>query len=82
MGAPLNTRLLEVIAKETEGKFFLAKNQKDLNTIYDTINKLETTEYETDVYHNYHDIFMPFLWIIAACLLLELSLATFVWFGL
>ena len=82
VGAPLNTKLLKVLAKETGGKFFLAKNQKDLSTIYDTINQLETTEYETDVYHNYHDIFMPFLWIIVGLLLLELILATFVWFGL
>ena len=82
VGAPLNTRLLEFFAKETGGKFFLAKNQKDLSTIYDTINELETTEYETDVYHNYHDIFMPFLWIILGLLIFELILATFLWFGL
>lgn len=82
VGVPINTRLLELFAKETGGKFFLAKNQQDLETIYDTINTLEKTEYETDVYHNYHDIFMPFLWIIIGLLGLELILAIFVWFGL
>lgn len=79
---PLNPQLLKVLAKETGGQFFLAENQKELRTIYDTINKLETTEHETDIYHNYYDIFMPFLWCIAVLFILELCLITFVWFGL
>lgn len=82
VGARLNTELLEKLAVETGGQSFLASNQQQLQSIYDKIDQLEKTEYETDIFRNYHDIFMPFLWALASLLLLELLLATFVWYGL
>jgi len=78
----VNTELLELLARRSGGKCFLAHNQKELQKIYETINALEQSEYETDVYHKYHDIFMPFLWILAGWMVLEGLLATFVWFSL
>jgi len=78
----VNTKLLKKIAQDTGGKFFMAKNAKDMRKIYEIIDKLEKTEHETDIYSKYLDIFMPFLWIIFFVLLLELFLATFVWFGI
>jgi len=78
----VNADLLKKFAQETGGKFFMAHNAHDMRTIYDTINKLETTEYETPIYSKYYDIFVPFLWIILALLLFEVLFSTFVWFSL
>lgn len=77
----INAELLTRIANETGGQFFLAKNQQDMRLIYDTIDKLEKTEDETPIYKRYYDIFMPFLWVVFACLILELMVSLF-WFGL
>lgn len=82
LNAPLNTELLSALANETGGKFFEARKSQELGTIYDTINQLEKTEYETDVYHKYYDIFMPFLWALIGLVCLELFLARFIWFGI
>jgi len=77
---PLNKPLLKKIATETGGKFFEAKNPKDLAHIYDTIDKLEKTKAEAEIYHNYKDYFLPILWVIIALTLFELFVATWVWF--
>lgn len=78
-GTGLNERLLQVIAQETGGRAFLATNQKDLQSIYDTIDALEKKEYETDVYKKYYDIFMPFLWILFILMIAEFGITTLVW---
>lgn len=76
----INLPLLQHIAKTTGGMSFEAKNPKDLARIYDTIDTLEKHQTEVEVYHNYYDYFMPILWAVVLLLLLELSVATFVWF--
>ena len=76
----INKKLLQKIAKQTGGKFFMAKNPQDMRDIYTTIDQLEKTEYETNIYSKHFDIFMPFVWIILVILLLELVLSTFLWF--
>ncbi|MDR3646590.1 MAG: VWA domain-containing protein [Candidatus Babeliales bacterium] len=78
----LNTRLLEQIAIQTGGKFFLAQNATDMQNIYDTIDKLEKTDYETTIYTKYHDFFIPLIFMAIFFLLLELILTTFIWFRL
>jgi Ca-activated chloride channel family protein len=78
----VNVPLLKKIAQETGGKFFMAKNAKDMRLIYDTIDALEKTENETPVFSNYWDIFIPFIWIIIGLLMIELIASTFVWFGI
>jgi len=77
----INKQLLETIAKETGGQFFLAQNAKDMRTIYNTIDSLEKTEYETPIYRNYQDIFMPFLVAIIGLMGLEVFLSSLVWFS-
>lgn len=77
----LNKQLLEKIASETGGKFFEAKKPKDMQRIYDEIDRLEKTEHDTDIYHRYRDFFMPFLLAALVLVLAELVLS-FVWFGL
>jgi len=78
----VNKALLTKIARETGGRFFLAENQKDMRQIYDTINQLEKTEYETDVFSNYKELFMPFLWVVFLFVFLEIILSSLIWFGI
>ena len=78
----INSKLLETIAQETGGQFFLARDAKDMRTIYDTIDKLEKTEYEAPLYNKYYDIFMPFVWVLLGLLMLEILLASTLWFSL
>jgi len=78
----VDTKLLKKISSETGGKFFMAKNPQDMRNIYEAIDKLEKTEYETNIYSKYFDVFMPFLWTIFIILLFELFLSTFIWFGI
>ncbi|MCK5633362.1 VWA domain-containing protein [bacterium] len=78
----INSELLKKIAKQTGGKFFLAANQNDMRSVYDEIDKLEKTEYETDIFSNYQEVLMPFLWIVFIFVVLEVFLSSFIWFGL
>jgi Ca-activated chloride channel family protein len=78
----LNKPLLTMIAQETGGHFFEAKNASDMRAIYETIDALEKTELQAPVFNNYHDWFMPLVWLAIALLLVELVLTSFVWFGL
>ena len=78
----VNKDLLSAIAQKTGGQFFMAGNQQDMRQIYDTIDKLEKTEYETDVFSRYYDLFMPFLWMVLAFILLEILLSSLWWFGI
>lgn len=77
----VNSELLNKMASETGGKFFMAKDKKDMRSIYDSIDKLEKTEYKTNIYNRYFDIFMPFLWAIFIVLFLEIFIGLFIWFG-
>jgi Ca-activated chloride channel homolog len=78
----INKLLLTKIAQETGGKFFLARNSKDMRMIYDTIDSLEKTTHETSLFNKYYDIFIPFVWAIIFLLLAELLLSTTIWFGI
>ena len=81
-GHSLNVALLEKIASDTGGKAFLAKNPTDMKKIYDQIDTLEKSVYETNMYCNYIDFFIPLLFVAIILILLELILSTFVWFAL
>lgn len=78
----INKALLNTIAQDTGGKFFLARNSKDMRAIYDTIDTLEKTSHETSLFNKFYDIFIPFVWCIIIILLLELILSTTIWFGI
>jgi Ca-activated chloride channel family protein len=78
----VNIELLERLAKETSGKFFLARDANEMRAIYDTIDKLEKSEYEAPLYTKYYDIFMPFAWGLLALLLMEIILASTLWFSI
>lgn len=78
----INRDVLESIAHETGGKFFLAKKPNDMRAIYDTINALETSEQEVPIFSKWYDIAFSVIWFILALLIIELGIATFVWFSL
>ncbi len=78
----VDERLLQKITTETGGKFFRANNPKDMKFIYETINKLEKTSYQTNIFSRYHEAFSSFLWLLLLLLFSELLLKLFIWKGL
>jgi len=74
-----NMQLLHAITQQIGGKAFAAQDAKELAQVYDTIDRLEKTEYETSLYQRYVDYFMPFLWAAVGIAFSELLLSTFIW---
>ncbi len=60
--------LLNEIANETGGRYFRATNTKTLDSIYSSIDVLEKSKVETNVFKKRTDQFFP--WVIAALVLL------------
>ena len=78
----IDMRLLTMLAQQTGGRAFEARRPEDLAHIYDTIDQLEKTHYETEMYQKKYDIFMVFLWWLCALFCLELFLSCYLWRGL
>lgn len=53
--------LLMEIAKITGGQFYRAKNESELQNIYDEINRLEKTDFTQAARVSQHDVYRPFL---------------------
>ncbi len=53
--------LLLNIAKETGGAFYRAKNERELQQIYEKINELEKTDFTQTAQVSRHDAYRPFL---------------------
>lgn len=66
--------LLMNIAKETGGAFYRAKNELELQQIYDKINELEKTDFTQAARINQNDVYRPFLLAGLALLLLAFAL--------
>lgn len=78
----INEALLKEIARQTDGNYFLAQNEKDMRAIYDTIDQLETTKHDAPLYSRYFDIYG---WITIALLGMILCgqlLQATVWFSI
>ena len=65
----IDDEMLERIAAETGGAYFRAEDKEALESIYDEIDALETTEITTDTYMEYNERFRWFL-LPAVCLLM------------
>ncbi len=78
----INAGLLERIAKETGGQFFRAQNPKDMRAVYDKIDQLEKTEIETNLFHNYYEAFLHFIWLVFLLIAVEYGLRLFLWRGM
>lgn len=79
MADSVDEGLLKTIAQKTNGKFFRANNPREMAAIYDTINKLEKTEYETNMFSRYYEAFASFIWFVLLLFALQLLLKLFVW---
>ena len=81
-GVSLNEQLLEKIAKDTGGRFFRASNPKEMREVYDTIDELEKTKYETNLFHHYYEAFFAFMWILMLMIGLEMVLRLWIFRGI
>lgn len=70
----VDDELLAYIAETTDGRYFRARDTEELESIYDYIDELETTEIETTVFRRYEEKFGVFLWAGLLLLLLETGL--------
>ncbi len=82
MQTKVNEPLLRNIADKTGGAFFLAHNQKEMRTIYEKIDQLETTELQTNVFHTFYEAFEYFIWLFLALFFFELLLRISIWRGI
>ena len=57
----LDEATLMEISNITGGKFFRAKNKKDLKEIYSLIDSMEKTEFDIKIFSNYTDLYPYFL---------------------
>lgn len=71
MPVEIDQDLMKEIAKKTDGKYFRATTNSKLKSIYDEINKLETTEIEEMKFYNYDEKYRPFAWLALGLLLAE-----------
>jgi Ca-activated chloride channel family protein len=67
----IDETLLKVIADKSGGKYFRAIDAESLFKIYNTIDELEKTELETNVYKRYAERFKPFATLALICFLLS-----------
>jgi len=70
----IDEKLMKTIAKNTGGKYYRANSNSKLESIYNEINKLETTEIQELKYYDYDEKFRPFVWIAGILLLIEVLL--------
>jgi Ca-activated chloride channel family protein len=78
----VDAALLKKIAQSTGGHSYRVYTPADLKKAYESIDSLEKTDIKTTLFHNYHELFDWFVWIMLACLLLELFLRMVLWRGL
>jgi Ca-activated chloride channel family protein len=70
----IDEKLLTQIATETGGRYYRAKDNESLKSIYSEIDKLEKSKIEVSTIRRYSEQFFPFALAAAIFLLLELLL--------
>ncbi len=70
----IDEKLLKYIAKETDGKYFRATDNKKLASIYDEINKLEKTKVEEFKYTNFQERYRTLVLLAGFLILFEMVL--------
>ncbi len=70
----IDEKLLTAIANETGGKYFRAKDNNSLDSIYKEINTLEKSKVEIATLTRYTEKFFPFVMVALCLLLLEVIL--------
>ena len=74
MQVEIDQDLMKSIAAKTGGKYFRANSNQKLESIYNEINKLETTEIEELKFYDYDEKFRPLLLFAGILLLIEIIL--------
>ena len=74
MPVEIDTKLLQSIATKTGGKYFRATSNDKLEDIYESINKLETTEIKELKFYDYDEKFRYFALLAGLFLLIEIIL--------
>ena len=74
MKVEIDEQLMKNIAKVTGGQYFRASSNTKLESIYNEINKLETTKIEELKFYDYDEKFRPFVWLAGILLLIEIGL--------
>lgn len=74
MKVEIDEQLMKNIAQKTGGKYFRANSNAKLETIYEEINKLETTEIEELKFYDYDEKYRSFLIFAGILLLIEVGL--------
>lgn len=74
MQVEIDEQLMKNIAQKTGGKYFRATSNQKLQTIYDEINKLETTEIEELKFYDFEEKYRPFVLFAGLLLLFEIGL--------
>lgn len=74
MQVEIDQNLMKSIAQKTGGKYFRATSNSKLSEIYNSINKLETTEIEEQKFYDYDEKYRPFVWLALGLLLVEVGL--------
>lgn len=75
MESDIDEESLQNIAKETGGRFFRAQNLKELDVVYEEIDKLEKTEVKTETFTRYDERFDLVAALALALLALEALLS-------
>lgn len=74
MKVEIDEQLMKNIATNTNGKYFRANSNSKLESIYNEINKLETTEIEELKFYDFDEKFRIFVLIAGFLLLIEMVL--------
>lgn len=67
----LDEPTLEAVAKITDGHYYRAVDNKSLDKVYDSIDKLEKSKVVSKSFSSYEDLYLP--WLIAALLILMIE---------
>lgn len=81
MQVEIDEKLMRSIAHKTGGKYFRATSNSRLKSIYNEINKMETTEIEELKFYDFDEKFRPFALIAGLLLLLEFGLRNTIYRG-
>ena len=72
----IDSKTLREIAQLTDGNFYRATNNKQLQQIYNDIDKLEKTKMDVKKFSKWYEAYQPFALVAFVLLLLELILRT------
>lgn len=82
MPVEIDEKLMQEIAKTTDAKYFRATSNQKLQTIYNEINKLETTEVQEKKFYNYDEKYKPYVLIAFVLLGVEMLLRNSIFRGI